>query len=72
MFGDAALGSTNLRMIEVCRSVGAAAKFTGSGGAAVVLCSTGEQKANLKSACDNEQFTVLDVKVATPASVSVV
>ena len=44
MFGDAALGALNLKMIEVARSVGAAAKFTGSGGAIVALCSQGEEQ----------------------------
>ena len=65
MFGDAALGSTNLRMIEVCRSVGAAAKFTGSGGAAIVLCLNDEQKDKLKCACANDQFIVLDLQVSS-------
>lgn len=44
MFGDAALGETNLAMIATARSVGAAAKFTGSGGAIVALCPQGEQQ----------------------------
>jgi glucuronokinase len=44
MFGDAALGETNLAMIATARSVGAAAKFTGSGGAIVVYCPQGTQQ----------------------------
>lgn len=44
MFGDAALGATNLAMIATSRSVGAAAKFTGSGGAVVALCPQGAQQ----------------------------
>jgi mevalonate kinase len=44
MFGDAALGETNLAMIATARSVGAAAKFTGSGGAIVAYCPEGEQQ----------------------------
>jgi glucuronokinase len=44
MFGDSALGETNLAMIAVARSVGAAAKFTGSGGAIVALCPNGVQQ----------------------------
>ncbi|KAK9828127.1 hypothetical protein WJX81_008100 [Elliptochloris bilobata] len=35
MFGDAALGALNLRMVLAARALGAAAKFTGSGGAIV-------------------------------------
>lgn len=38
MFGDTALGARNLRMVELARSHGAAAKFPGSGGAVLVLC----------------------------------
>jgi glucuronokinase len=35
LFGDAALGKDNLRMISIAREVGAAGKFPGSGGAIV-------------------------------------
>lgn len=44
IFGDAALGDTNLQMIATARSVGAAAKFTGSGGAIIALCPDGKQQ----------------------------
>ena len=37
MYGDATLGSINLRMIELAKELGFAAKFTGSGGAIVLL-----------------------------------
>jgi glucuronokinase len=52
MFDDAALGATNLAMIATARSVGAAAKFTGSGGAIVALCPEGaQQEARLQGVC---------------------
>jgi len=35
LFGDGALGAANLRMVEIARAAGAAAKFPGSGGAVV-------------------------------------
>jgi glucuronokinase len=38
IYGDACLGAKNLRMIEICKSLGAAAKFPGSGGAVLGLC----------------------------------
>lgn len=38
IYGDACLGRNNLRMIEICRRCGAAAKFPGSGGAVLGLC----------------------------------
>lgn len=37
LYGDAALGVDNLRMIEIGRSFGAAVKFPGSGGAVLGL-----------------------------------
>lgn len=52
LFGDAALGRDSLEMIEVAESVGAAAKFAGSGGALVCLCPDGEgQVRRLREAC---------------------
>ncbi|GAX82031.1 hypothetical protein CEUSTIGMA_g9459.t1 [Chlamydomonas eustigma] len=45
MFGDEVLGEQNLDMIMLARSHGCAAKFTGSGGAVVVLCTEGEAQA---------------------------
>ncbi|GER47448.1 GHMP kinase family protein [Striga asiatica] len=38
MFGDDSLGALNIKMVEIARRVGAASKFTGSGGAVVVFC----------------------------------
>jgi hypothetical protein len=38
IFGDEALGALNIKKVEVARNVGAAAKFTGSGGAVVAFC----------------------------------
>ena len=50
MFTDAGLGDENIRMIKLCQSVGAGAKFTGSGGAVVACCPDGvEQEARLKA-----------------------
>ena len=65
MYGDAALGATNLAMIAAARSVGAAAKFTGSGGAVVALCPAGEaQEAALRAACAAAGFECVEVDVA--------
>lgn len=38
IYGDQCLGKKNLRMIEICKANGAAAKFPGSGGAVLGLC----------------------------------
>lgn len=64
MFGDDALGSLNIKMIEVARSVGAACKFTGSGGAAVAFCPEGPAQAQiLEAACNKAGFTIEKVIV---------
>ena len=59
MFGDEVLGALNLKMIEVARSVGAASKFTGSGGAIVAFCPEGPAQVKcLEDACQKAGFIV--------------
>ncbi|KAL4189801.1 hypothetical protein AMTRI_Chr08g208980 [Amborella trichopoda] len=66
MFGDEALGSLKISMIEVARSVGAAAKFTGSGGAVIALCPKGPSQAeDLKVACQKAGFIVQQAVVVS-------
>ncbi|VAI54146.1 unnamed protein product [Triticum turgidum subsp. durum] len=68
MFGDDALGEVNIKMVEVARSVGAASKFTGSGGAVVALCPDGDAQAELlKAACQQAGFAVEPIEVAPSA-----
>ncbi|WIA36426.1 hypothetical protein OEZ86_007736 [Tetradesmus obliquus] len=65
MFGDAALGETNLAMIATARSVGAAAKFTGSGGAIVAYCPEGQQQEQrLQEACAAAGYQCVLAEVA--------
>ena len=65
MFGDDALGEINIKMVEVARSVGAASKFTGSGGAVVALCPEGDAQVELlKKACQEASFIVELIEVA--------
>lgn len=45
MYGDEALGAESLEMIKTAKSVGAAAKFCGSGGCILALCPGGEDQA---------------------------
>ncbi|MFS8032185.1 putative glucuronokinase [Helianthus anomalus] len=64
MFGDAALGALNIEMVEVARRVGAASKFTGSGGAVVAFCPDGPlQVKALTDACKKVGFCIVPVKV---------
>ncbi|GJP34896.1 hypothetical protein CLOM_g19377 [Closterium sp. NIES-68] len=65
MFGDEVLGEVNLAMVQTARAVGAAAKFTGSGGAVVAFCPEGEQqRARLVEAWRETGFCVVDAQVA--------
>ncbi|GJN41062.1 hypothetical protein PR202_gn00386 [Eleusine coracana subsp. coracana] len=63
MFGDDVLGSVNIKMVEVARSVGASSKFTGSGGAVVVLCPDGDAQVELlHKACQEAGFVIQKIK----------
>ncbi|KAD3641120.1 hypothetical protein R6Q59_003748 [Mikania micrantha] len=64
MFGDAALGALNIEMVEVARRVGAASKFTGSGGAVVAFCPDGPSQVELlNDACKKAGLSIVPVKV---------
>ncbi|GIL91798.1 hypothetical protein Vretimale_7330 [Volvox reticuliferus] len=64
LFGDGVLGSKNLRMVELARSVGAGANYTGSGGAVVVFCPEGDSQGEvLAAAAKAEGFTLERVQV---------
>ncbi|GJX32640.1 glucuronokinase 1, partial [Tanacetum coccineum] len=66
MFGDAALGALNIEMVEVARRVGAASKFTGSGGAVVAFCPDGTSQVELlEDACKKSGFSIVPVKVVS-------
>ncbi|XP_041999594.1 glucuronokinase 1-like [Salvia splendens] len=64
MFGDEALGAMNIEMVEIARRVGAASKFTGSGGAVVVFCPEGSSQASLlEDACKKIGFAFQPLEV---------
>ncbi|KAK9052393.1 hypothetical protein SSX86_029022 [Deinandra increscens subsp. villosa] len=64
MFGDASLGALNIEMVEVARRAGAAAKFTGSGGAVVAFCPDGQSQVEvLNNACKKAGFAIEPVRV---------
>jgi glucuronokinase len=58
------LDPRHVRMIEVARSVGAAATFAGSGGAIVGVCDGPEQRAALSRALTREGCIVIEPRVA--------
>jgi len=64
MFGDDALGALNIKMVEVARKVGAASKFTGSGGAVVAFCPDGPSQVKLlQDECQKAGLIVVPVDV---------
>ncbi|KAH0907361.1 hypothetical protein HID58_039188 [Brassica napus] len=64
IFGDECLGAVNIEMVEVARKIGAAAKFTGSGGAVVAFCPDGPSQVKLlKEECKKAGFIVEPVKL---------
>lgn len=64
MFGDDVLGDLNIKMVEVARKVGAASKFTGSGGAIVAFCPDGPSQARLlEEECQQAGFVIKPVQL---------
>lgn len=64
MFGDDALGALNIEMVEMARRVGAASKFTGSGGAIVVFCPDGPSQVKiLEDECQKAGFVIQPVSI---------
>lgn len=53
-----AISPGNLEMVELARSTGASAKFTGSGGAIIGTCNSEEMFENLKKLMDHHQIEV--------------
>ncbi|KAL3696428.1 hypothetical protein R1sor_010504 [Riccia sorocarpa] len=69
IFGDDVIGDVNIEMVERARRVGAACKFTGSGGAVVAFCPNGQLQARkLEEACESAGFAVEACQIG-PASV---
>ena len=64
MFGDDVLGALNIEMVEVARRVGAASKFTGSGGAVVVFCPEGPTQVKLlEDECQKAGFRLEPIQI---------
>ena len=64
MFGDECLGALNIEMVEMARRVGAASKFTGSGGAVVAFCPDGPSQVKLlEDACQKAGFIIQPIKL---------
>ncbi|KAL5793268.1 hypothetical protein ACOSP7_001862 [Xanthoceras sorbifolium] len=64
MFGDDALGALNIEMVEIARRVGAASKFTGSGGAVVAFCPNGPSQVQLlEDACRKAGFSIQPIEI---------
>jgi len=65
LFGDAVLGRSNLAMVAIAESHGAAAKFCGSGGAILVYCPQGSDQAGaIETECNAKGYAFCKVRVA--------
>lgn len=62
IYGDAAIGKSNLQMIEIARSLGAPAKFPGSGGAVIGMYEDEEQYRRLMKAYLNAGYKFAKVE----------
>lgn len=63
LYGDECLGWKNLRMVEIARKHGAAAKFPGSGGAVLVAARPGKTDvAALTAAMETEGFSLVALR----------
>jgi glucuronokinase len=66
LYGDACVGTSNLRMIEIARSLGCSAKFPGSGGAIVGLARTRKDFIQLRIAFEEEDFVFVPLRPYFP------
>ncbi|MGQ9630188.1 MAG: mevalonate kinase family protein [bacterium] len=63
IYGDKVIGEVNLRMIQIARSFGLPAKFSGSGGAIIGMYETEDQFEKLEEAYKKAGFGFTKVKV---------
>ena len=66
LYGDACVGASNLRMIQIARDLGCAAKFPGSGGAIVGLASKRTDFIPLRIAFEREDFVFVPLRPYFP------
>jgi len=65
LFGDAVLGATNLRLVDIATEHGGVAKFPGSGGAVVGTCEPDALEA-IRAAYERESFVFVVIKPHWP------
>ncbi|MBP8954943.1 MAG: hypothetical protein KBI47_21310 [Armatimonadetes bacterium] len=61
IFGDECIGRRNLEMIELARSLGLCAKFSGSGGAIVGICDTADRFMRAREAFNERGFEFVEL-----------
>jgi len=62
IYGDACIGESNLKMIEVAQAEGIPVKFPGSGGAVVGMCHNEEQRDKIKSSYENNGYVFVKLR----------
>lgn len=68
LYGDAAIGRANLQMIELARSFGCPAKFSGSGGAIIGIYEDQRQFDELSAAFAAHEFSIHRVRLDSPGN----
>ena len=66
LYGDACVGESNLRMIQIARDMGCSAKFPGSGGAIVGMAKCKEDFIQLRAAYEKEDFVFVILRAYFP------
>ena len=62
LYGDECIGETNLKMIQIARSNGCAAKFPGSGGAIVGMANSVDDFVVLRDAFEKDNFVFVPLR----------
>ena len=70
LYGDACVGASNLRMIQIARDMGCSAKFPGSGGAIVGMANAKEDFVKLRQAFEMEDFVFVPLRAHFPETQS--
>jgi len=61
LYGDEYIGERNLEMVELARSLGLSAKFSGSGGAIIGICDSAEKFHRAEAAFREREFSFVEL-----------
>mmetsp|Transcript_30139 Transcript_30139/g.84930 ORF Transcript_30139/g.84930 Transcript_30139/m.84930 type:complete len:639 (-) Transcript_30139:115-2031(-) len=67
IYGDACLGESNIRMVEVAQAEGVPVKFPGSGGAVVGMCANEEQRDRIQRLYEDKGYVFAKLRPHAPS-----